>query len=60
MNHSVVGACFLHELQIKTVQHSTDGTLNSIPKTPNASPPIVTAISTSSPGSPTDLPTTLG
>ena len=25
MNHSVVGACFLHELQIKTVQHSTDG-----------------------------------
>ena len=24
MNHSVVGACFLHELQIKTVQHSTD------------------------------------
>ena len=25
MNHSVVGACFLHELQIKNVQHSTDG-----------------------------------
>ena len=25
MNHSVVGACFLHELQIETVQHSTDG-----------------------------------
>ena len=25
MNHSVVGTCFLHELQIKTVQHSTDG-----------------------------------
>ena len=25
INHSVVGACFLHELQIKTVQHSTDG-----------------------------------
>ena len=25
MNHSVVGACFLYELQIKTVQHSTDG-----------------------------------
>lgn len=25
MNHSVVGACFLHELQIKTVQHSADG-----------------------------------
>ena len=27
---------------------------------PNASPPIVTAISTSNPGSPTDFPTTFG
>lgn len=25
MNHSVPSTCFLHELQIKTVQHSTDG-----------------------------------
>ena len=32
MNHSVVGACFLHELQIKTVQHSTDGNAEQHPK----------------------------
>ena len=32
----------------------------AIPKTPNAPPPIVTAISTSSPGRPTDFPTTFG
>ena len=25
MNHSVPSTCFLHELQIKAVQHSTDG-----------------------------------
>ena len=36
------------------------GTLSSIPHTPNASPPIVTAISTRIPGSPTDFPTTFG
>lgn len=31
MNHSVPGACFLHELQIKTVQHSTDGNAEQHP-----------------------------
>lgn len=36
------------------------GTLNSMPTIPKASPPMVTAISTRIPGSPTDLPTTLG
>ena len=31
MNHSVVGACFLHELQIKTVQHGADGNAEQHP-----------------------------
>ena len=32
MNHSVVGACFLHELQIKTVQHGADGNAEQHPQ----------------------------
>ena len=31
MNHSVPGACFLHELQIKTVQHGADGNAEQHP-----------------------------
>ena len=31
MNHSVPSACFLHELQIKTVQHGTDGNAEQHP-----------------------------
>ena len=31
MNHSVLGACFLHELQIKTVQHGADGNAEQHP-----------------------------
>ena len=31
MNHSVVGACFLHELQIKAEQHGADGNAEQHP-----------------------------
>ena len=31
MNHSVVGACFLHELQIKAEQHGADGNTEQHP-----------------------------
>lgn len=31
MNHSVPGTCFLHELQIKTVQHGADGNAEQHP-----------------------------
>ena len=32
MNHSVPGACFLHELQIKAEQHGADGNAEQHPK----------------------------
>ena len=32
MNHSVPGACFLHELQIKAEQHGADGNAEQDPK----------------------------
>ena len=31
MNHSVPSTCFLHELQIKTVQHGADGNAEQHP-----------------------------
>ena len=31
MNHSVVGACFFHELQIKAEQHGADGNAEQHP-----------------------------
>ena len=31
MNHSVPGACFLHELQIKAEQHGADGNAEQHP-----------------------------
>ena len=31
MNYSVVGACFLHEFQIKTEQHGADGNAKQHP-----------------------------
>ena len=31
MNHLVPGTCFLHELQIKTVQHGADGNAEQHP-----------------------------
>ena len=36
MNHSVPGDCFLHELQIKTVQHGADGNAEQHPYPGNA------------------------
>ena len=50
--------CFLHKLQIKTVQHRADRNAEEHAHDAEGSPPIVTAIKTSSPGRPTDLPTT--
>ena len=47
---------------LRATTYSTEhsGTLISIPTTPIALPPIVTATRTQMPGRPTDLPTTLG
>lgn len=51
---------FVLLMEVTAYSTAQTGTLKSIPKTPNAPPPIVTAISTSSPGRPTDFPTTFG